>query len=34
MEEPEMGHGGGDLPPIEGHNPLLVPGEFIELDED
>ena len=34
MEEPEMGHGDGDLPPIEGHNPLLVPGEFIELDED
>jgi F-box-like len=34
IEEPEIGHGDGDLPPIEGHNPLLVPGEFIELDED
>jgi hypothetical protein len=33
-EEPEMGHGDGDLPPVEGHSPLLVPGEFIELDED
>jgi hypothetical protein len=34
MEEPEMGHGDGDLPPVEGHNPLLVPGELGELDED
>ncbi len=29
-EEPEMGHGGGDGPPLEGHSPLLVPGEFDE----
>ena len=34
IEEPEMGHGDGDLPPVVGHNPLLVPGEFGELDED
>lgn len=34
MEEPEMGHGDDDLPPVEGHNPLLVPGELGELDED
>jgi hypothetical protein len=34
MEVPETGHGDGDLPPLEGHNPLLVPGEFHELDED
>lgn len=34
MEEPEAGHGDGDLPPIEGHSPLLVPGEFHELGDD
>lgn len=33
MEEPDTGHGDGDLPPLEGHNPLLVPGEFHELAE-
>ena len=34
MEEPEMGHGEGDLPPLEDHSPLLIPGEFHGLDED
>jgi len=34
MEELETGHGGGDLPPLEDHSPLLVPGELHELDED
>lgn len=34
MEEPDTGDGDGDLPPLEGHSPLLVPGEFHELDED
>ena len=31
MEEPDTGHGDGDLP---GHGPLLVPGEFQESGED
>ena len=31
MEEPDTGDGDGDLPPLEG-SPLLVPGEFHELD--
>jgi hypothetical protein len=34
IEEPETGHDDGDLPPLEGHSPLLVPGEFHELAED
>lgn len=34
MEESETGHGDGDLPPLEGHSPLLVPSEFHELGED
>jgi len=29
-----MGHGDGDLPPVEDHSPPLVPGEFGELDEN
>jgi hypothetical protein len=34
MEEPDTGHGDGDLPPLEGHNPLLIPGGVHELGED
>jgi hypothetical protein len=34
MGEPETGHGDGDITPLEGHSPLLVPGEFHELGED
>ena len=34
MEEPETGHGDGDLPPLEGQTPPLVPGELHELGED
>ena len=30
---PETGHGDGDLPPLEGHSPLLAPGELHELGE-
>jgi hypothetical protein len=34
MEEPETEHGDGDLPPLEGHSPLLAPGELHELGEN
>ena len=34
MEEPDTAHGDADIPPLEGHSPLLVPGEFHELGED
>jgi hypothetical protein len=34
MQEPETGDDDGDLPPLEDHSPLLVPGEFHELAED
>jgi len=33
VEEPEMGHDGYDLPPVEGQSPLLLPGELDGFDE-
>jgi len=33
VEEPEVGHGDGDLPPVGGQSPLLLPGELDGLDE-